>query len=520
MLFHALAATSATLAVTPSRGEKIRLLAKTLRALSADERSTTVAWLSGVHPGGRLGVGAAAIRGLADVPPATRPTLAVTDVRAALDALREIEGKGAAERRRTALAALFARATAPEQRFLASLLLGELRQGALEGVMADAIASAAGLPAADVRRAIMLAGDVGAVAEAALGEGMAGLERFRLKVYEPVKPMLASPAKDIDSALESLGRAAFEQKLDGARVQIHKGGAGVRIYSRSGRDATASLPEIRALAEQFPADALVLDGEVLALEPNGRPRPFQDTMRRFGRKLSVERHADALPLSLFCFDCLHVEGRDLIDAPTEERIGRLDDVVPSAVIVPRLITAHSDAARAFLADTLEAGHEGVMAKALDAPYEAGSRGAAWLKIKVPHTLDLVVLAAEWGSGRRRGWLSNLHLGARDPNGGFVMLGKTFKGLTDEMLAWQTQRLEALAVAREAHIVRVRPELVVEIAFNELQASQRYPGGLALRFARVLRYRPDKRAEEADTIDTVRSIAGIADSAANAGERIH
>jgi len=506
MRLHVLAETSETLAATRSRLEKVRLLAGVLRALEPAEVRTAVAWLSGVHSGGRLGIGAATLHALRDTPAAAAPVLSIGETRAALDGLRAIRGKGSAERRREALAALLAKATDIEQRFLVRLLLGELRQGALEGVMADAIAAAAGAPPAAVRRAIMLAGDVAPVAEAVLAEGPVGLERFRLELYAFVKPMLASPVADVREALESLGEAALEYKLDGARVQIHKGDAGVRLYSRSGRDVTASVPEVAARIAALPATGFVLDGEVLALEPSGRPRPFQDTMRRFGRTHGVDVHADALPLSLFCFDCLYAAGQDLIDRPTAERAERLAGLVPPELVVTRTVTSSIAEAERFLAAALETGHEGVMAKALDAPYEAGSRGAAWLKVKVAHTLDLVVLAAEWGSGRRRGWLSNLHLGARDPAGGFVMLGKTFKGLTDEMLAWQTERLRSLAVATDGHVVHVRPELVVEVAFNELQASRRYPGGLALRFARVLRYRPDKRAEDADTIETVAAMA--------------
>jgi len=320
--------------------------------------------------------------------------------------------------------------------------------------------------------------------------------------------MLASPAKDVDDALRTLGSAVLEYKLDGARVQIHKSAAGVRVFSRTGRDVTASIPEIVAVAEALPVGTAIFDGEVLALTPEGRARPFQDTMRRFGRKLDVDERKGELPLSLFVFDCLHAEGEDLIDQPLALRLDRLGAVVPPSSSVPRLVTSDRGAAQAFLDGALGLGHEGIMAKAPASLYEAGSRGAAWLKIKVAHTLDLVVLAAEWGSGRRQGWLSNLHLGARDPAGGFVMLGKTFKGLTDELLEWQTHKLKSLALDPAARdwVVEVRPELVVEIAFNELQASRRYPGGLALRFARVVRYRPDKRPEDADTIETVRAIA--------------
>jgi DNA ligase-1 len=384
--------------------------------------------------------------------------------------------------------------------------------------MADAIAAAANVPAAEVRRALMLAGRVAPVASAALEAGSAGLARFRLTLYEPLAPMLASPTTDVDSALAALESAVFEYKLDGARVQIHKGPDGVRVYSRTGRDVTASVPEVAAAITEVAATTAIVDGEVLALTPSGYPRPFQDTMRRFGRKLDVADMRDALPLSLFCFDCLHLNGEDLIDRPLAERHERLAEAVPSALNVPRLLTSEREPAQAFLAAALARGHEGVMAKDPSSRYEAGSRGAAWLKIKVAHTLDLVVLAAEWGNGRRQGWLSNLHLAARDPNGGFVMLGKTFKGLTDELLEWQTQRLKALAIDPQArdYVVAVRPELVVEIAFNELQISRRYPGGLALRFARVIRYRPDKRPEDADTIDTVRAIAAAQRGAPTVG----
>jgi DNA ligase-1 len=363
------------------------------------------------------------------------------------------------------------------------------------------------LPPADVRRAIMLAGEIPAVAAAALGGGSQALERFRLQLYKPVSPMLASPTDDVASALAQLQTAIFEYKLDGARVQVHKAEAGVRIFSRTGRDVTRSLPEVEETIAKLGARRLILDGEVIALLPSGRPRAFQDTMRRFGRKLNVDELKAELPLSLFCFDCLHADGADIIDQTTEARLEALRAHLPAELAVPRLVTSDHAKAERFLKSALDAGHEGLMAKSLTSPYEAGSRGSAWLKIKVAHTLDLVVLAAEWGSGRRRGSLSNLHLGARDGKGGFVMLGKTFKGLTDELLAWQTAELKALAIGpTDGYVVNVRPELVVEIAFNELQVSRRYPGGLALRFARVLRYRPDKTAADADTIDTVRALA--------------
>ena len=508
MKLTVLAQVSDAVAATRSRIEKVRLLSDCLRKLSPDERETGVAWLTGAVPQGRLGLGPAAIYNLRAIDAAPEPSLTVLAAQEQLNRLRAISGKGAAARRQAELTELFSLATSKEQSFLARLLVGELRQGALEGIMADAVAAAAALAPAGVRRAVMLAGDIVPVAVAALAEGAAGLTRFRLQLYTPVSPMLASPTQDVASALLGLPTAIFEYKLDGARVQIHKGDQGVRLYSRTGRDVTASLPEISTAIEQLSARRLIVDGEVLAMAANGRPRPFQETMRRFGRKLDVGDAQVEVPLSLFCFDCLHADGDDLIDQPTDQRLERLARIVPAELTVPRLVTADLETAEQFLRTALAAGHEGLMAKAPDTPYEAGSRGASWLKIKVAHTLDLVVLAAEWGSGRRRGWLSNLHLGARDPNGGFVMLGKTFKGLTDELLAWQTRELTALAIDSGAggHVVRVHPKLVVEIAFNELQASRRYPGGLALRFARVLRYRPDKTAADADTIDTVRAIA--------------
>jgi DNA ligase-1 len=507
MMLHELAAVSAAVAATRSRSEKIRLLADCLRAAAPDERETAVAWLAGVLPGGKVSLGPATLHA-AQTLPAPTPSLHLRAAAREIDALRSIAGKGSAVRRAELLTRLLGAATGDEQRFLVALLLGELRQGALEGVMAEAIAAAAQVPAADVRRASMLAGGLAPVASAALALGRAGLERFRLTLYEPLAPMLASPTKDVASALAALGSAVLEHKLDGARVQIHKGPDGVRIFSRTGRDVTASVPEIESAVAAAPARAAILDGEVLALTPQGRARPFQETMRRFGRKLDVAALEKTLPLSLFAFDCLHVDGEDLIDRPLTERLERLARVVPPQTSVPRVVTSDRSAAQGFLDGALALGHEGIMAKAPASLYEAGSRGAAWLKIKVAHTLDLVVLAAEWGNGRRQGWLSNLHLGARDPAGGFVMLGKTFKGLTDEMLEWQTKKLRSLArnPNDRGYVVEVRPELVVEIAFNELQASRRYPGGLALRFARVVRYRSDKRPEDADTIDTVRAIA--------------
>ncbi len=510
MYLSELAAASQAVSATRSRKQKTELLAACLRRMHPNEIQLGVAYLMGLLPGGPVGLGPAAIRKLQGIAPSANTGLTLTDLQAALDALRDVAGQGANQRRHAILLQLLQRADGAEQSFVCRLLLGELRQGALEGVMVEAIASAARLPADAVRRAVMLAGDAAPVAHAALTAGEPGLRRFRLSLYDPVQPMLASPAASPAQALQGLACASFEYKLDGARVQIHKGPAGVRVYSRRLRDVTASVPEISTAIEALPVDELIVDGEVLVLSADGRPAAFQTTMRRFGRKLDVARMRRELPLSLFAFDCLHLAGEDLIDLPGKTRFEQLRHALPDKLLVPRLVTADLAEADAFLAAALAAGHEGVMAKSLEAIYAAGNRGAAWLKIKPVHTLDLVVLAAEWGSGRREGWLSNLHLGARDPAGGFVMLGKTFKGLTDELLVWQTEQLKARAIDHDGHVVYVRPELVVEIAFNELQASRRYPGGLALRFARVIRYRADKTAAEADSIDTVRAIyAGTA-----------
>ncbi len=372
--------------------------------------------------------------------------------------------------------------------------------------MVDAVARAADVPAAEVRRALMLAGELPPVAEAALAEGSAGLARFRLEVLRPVKPMLAQTAGDVAAAIERTGRAAVEWKLDGARLQVHRRRNEVRAFTRSLADVTDRVPEVVAAVLELPVDAIVLDGEVIALRSDGTPHPFQVSMSRFGTGSDGAVADVQLPLASFFFDCLHLDGVDLLDRAYGDRVAALAGVVPSTLRVPRKPVADADEAERFLEDALARGHEGVMVKALDARYEAGRRGAAWLKVKRATTLDLVVLAAEWGHGRRQGRLSNLHLGARDPAGnGFVMLGKTFKGMTDEMLAWQTGHLLGLATERDEHVVHVRPELVVEIAFDGVQASSRYPGGLALRFARVKGYRPDKSAAEADTIDTVRAL---------------
>jgi DNA ligase 1 len=430
----------------------------------------------------------------------------LAELDATLERIAGTTGKGSADARRRLLRGLLARLGDDERHFLFGLVMGELRQGALDALVIEAVARAAGLPADDVRRAVMLTGDLPHVARAALTEGAAGLARFAVQLFRPVLPMLAGSADSAAEALAELGEAALEWKLDGARVQIHKADDEVRVYSRRLNEVTPAVPEIADAVRALPTRELILEGEAIALRADGIPHPFQTTMTRFGRRLDVERVRGTVPLTLFLFDLLYLDGVSLLDEPLARRAAMLADCVPSSLLVPRTQTASAEEAERFLADALARGHEGIMAKALDSPYEAGRRGRRWLKVKPVRTLDLVVLAAEWGHGRRRGWLSNLHLGARDDiRGGFVMLGKTFKGMTDELLAWQTTRLQELEVSRDGHTVYVRPELVVEVAFNDLQASPQYPGGLALRFARVKGYRPDKSAAEADTLSTLLQI---------------
>ena len=465
-----------------------------------------VAYLSGVLPQGSIGIGWASLKDLP--PPGQAPVLELVEVDAALRRIGAMAGAGSQAARRAALHDLFARVTAAEQDFLRSLLMGEIRQGALEGVMVDAVSRAANVPLTDVRRAAMLTGDLGATAAAALAGGSAALARFRLSLLTPLQPMLAQSAQDVRSAFAKISPAAVEWKLDGARIQVHRLGAQVRLFTRNLADVTDRVPEIVAAIRDLPLEAAVFDAEAIALRPDRRPHPFGLTMSRFGSRSRTDLTAfqTEVPLSPFIFDVLHLDGDDLIDRPASDRFAALDEVLPETLRVPRIVTDDAEEAERFLDDALARGHEGVMVKALDAPYEAGRRGAGWIKVKRADTLDLVVLAAEWGHGRRQGRLSNLHLGARDPgSGGFVMLGKTFKGMTDEMLEWQTERFQEIETSREGITVYVRPEIVVEVAFDGLQPSPRYPGGLALRFARVKGYRPDKRADEADTIETVRAI---------------
>jgi ATP-dependent DNA ligase I len=488
---------------TSSRLAKVEALAGGLREASVEEVPVLVAYLSGELPQRQIGVGWASLR---QVPPAAgAETLTLLGVDAALTRIKAVAGQGSTAERKRLIGELFAAATADEQRFLVRLLSGELRQGALDGVMTDAVAKAAGVPGPEVRRAVMLSGSLAVAAQAALGGGSAALAEFGLQVGRPLKPMLASSEASITEALERAGgRAAVEWKLDGIRVQAHVGGGEVRLFTRSLDDITRRLPEVVAELSALPVRDAVFDGELIALRPDGRPHAFQDTA---SRAASETAPGGAVPLSVFLFDVLHLNGTDLIDQPDSERHAALASVVPMRMLMPRLVTDSAEEASAFFTDAVAGGHEGVVVKSLATTYAAGRRGAGWIKVKPRHTLDLVVLAVEWGSGRRQGWLSNLHLGARDPeSGGLVMLGKTFKGLTDELLIWQTARFLELEERRDDSTVYVRPEQVVEIAFDGVQRSSRYPGGVALRFARVLRYREDKTAGEADTISTVLRLA--------------
>lgn len=566
MLLCEVVATSAAVARSPGRIAKVDQIAGLLARVPVDEVPIAVAFLSGELTQRQIGVGYAALVGLAAPaeassqpepgvpggPPPGQMPLTLTETDAAFEAIGAIAGPGSAAQRRDLLADLVGRATEAERAFLVRLIAGDLRQGALEGVMIEAVARAAGVAVTEVRRAHQLRGSLQAVARAALAAANGGggpqavaaaLGGFTLEVGQPVKPMLAASAPDLAAALEKISPAAVEWKIDGIRVQVHKNGPRAWVFTRTLDDITERVPEIVAIALSLAADRAVIDGEVVALYPDGRPRPFQVTSARVASELAPGQRrpapAEHVSLTAFLFDLLHVDGRDLIDEPASARLRRLAEIAPARLLIPRVVTSDQHEAAAFASDAIGRGHEGVVVKSLDAPYRAGRRGGDWIKVKPRTTLDLVILAAEWGHGRRQGWLSNLHLGARDPaSGRFVMLGKTFKGLTDAMLEWQTKRLLELAVpaggsgpsgargsppasrvsplastaagaepARsEPHgVVRVRPELVAEIAFDGVQASKRYPGGVTLRFARVLRYRPDKRADEADTIDTVRAL---------------
>ncbi|MGD9704466.1 MAG: ATP-dependent DNA ligase [Acidimicrobiia bacterium] len=505
MLLASVVEVSDEVAATSKRLEKRRALAGLLRRLAPEEIEPVVGFLTGTPRQGRIGVGWATVGSIAsaregaDVP--GEASIEVMELDDAISMLSATSGSGSVSSRQAQLEALFGRATAAERSFMWRLLTGELRQGALAGVMADAVASAAGVPVAEVRRAAMLGGDLGRAARVALEQGTDGLASIGLTVLHPVQPMLAASATGVAEALALTGPASVEWKLDGARIQVHRKGDEVRIYTRNLNDVTDRLPLVAAAVRSLDVTEIVLDGEALGLDDDGRPRIFQDTMSRFGTEEVAHPGGHLQP---YFFDVLRLDGKDLIDATLRERIDVLD-AVAGPWRIPKLLDPDADRAAVFLDEAIDAGHEGVMVKALDSTYDAGRRGAAWRKVKPVRTLDLVVLAAEWGHGRRTGWLSNLHLGARDPNGGFVMVGKTFKGLTDSLLQWQTDELQAREVRSDGHVVHVRPDLVVEIALDGVQVSRRYPGGVALRFARVKGYRPDKAPDSADVIETVQAM---------------
>ncbi|MFN0154479.1 MAG: ATP-dependent DNA ligase [Gaiella sp.] len=488
---------SARVAGTSSRSLKTAILAELLGRLQASEVGFVTGFLCGLPRQGRVGVGYAMVYDVGSEP-AAEPSLTVAELDLAIERIEQMTGPGSAGARRELLTGLLGRSTGPEAEFVRRLLTGELRQGALEGVMIDAVAKAAGVPTEVARRAHMLSGDLPRTAQVALTEGEEGLRGFGFELFRPVLPMLASTAASVADALEGFTRASVEWKLDGIRVQIHRREEEVRIYTRNLNDITGRLPGIVEAVARLPVRQAVFDGEVLWLGEEG-PAAFQDTISRID--------GDATPegMVVFLFDLLHADGDDLLETPLEQRAARLAAIAPQLKI-PGILTSDAEAGQRVLDEALLAGHEGVVVKDASSAYAAGRRGKAWRKVKPVRTYDLVVLGAEWGHGRRRGWLSNLHLGARDPTaGGFVMVGKCFKGLTDEILRWQTEELLARETARRGIAVFVRPELVVEIALDGVQSSTRYPGGVALRFARVKRYRADKDASEADTIDDLRAL---------------
>ncbi|MEU6007558.1 ATP-dependent DNA ligase [Streptomyces sp. NPDC047453] len=503
MLLARLARVSREVAAASARSRKIVLLAELFREAGAEDVPVVIPYLAGRLPQGRLGVGWKVLG--RRVVPAAEASLTVREVDARLSELGKVSGTGSQAERSRIVGELMSAATEDEQRFLLGLLTGEVRQGALDAIAVEALAGATGARPADVRRAVMLAGSLQTVAQALLADGPPALERFRLTVGRPVLPMLAHSASSVAEAVERLGACAVEEKLDGIRVQVHRDGDTVRVHTRTLDDITDRLPELTAAARELNGERFILDGEVISFGADGRPRSFQETAGRVGSRVDVATAAEAVPVSPVFFDALSVGDRDLLDLPLTERHSELARLVPEPMRVRRTLVSGPDdvgEAERFLAETLRRGHEGVVVKALDAGYSAGRRGASWLKVKPVHTLDLVVLAAEWGHGRRTGKLSNLHLGARTADGGFAMLGKTFKGMTDAMLAWQTERLGRLAVEDDGWVVTVRPELVVEIAYDGLQRSTRYPAGVTLRFARVVRYREDKRPEDADSVATL------------------
>lgn len=491
---------------TPKKKEKVFLLSNFFKEAKGKEISLLAFYLSGELPQGRMGIGWITLQeALKGVPFLPEP-FSLVDLDSYFDSVASERGPGSSAKKVQTLREAFSHAGEKERVFLTGLILGEIRQGALEGLILEAVAHATSLPLDLLQRSLMFSGSIGEVARTAIEENVSGLSRFQPRLFHPISPMLASPAEGEDEAIDRLGEAGWEYKIDGARIQVHKDGEEIRIFTRHLKEVTESVPEIIRLARQFPMDKTIFEGEAIALREDGRPLPFQTTMRRFGRIQDVEAVQKEIPLRPFFFDLLHLDGQSILDVPHGKRFEQLTERMPSEYLIPRIITADETKVRDFLLQSLKAGHEGLMAKGLDSPYIAGQRGFLWLKIKPAQTLDLVILAAEWGHGRRKGWLSNLHLGARDEGSGeFVMLGKTFKGLTDDMLQWQTKKLLELEAGRDEWTVYVRPELVVEIAFNDIQESPRYPGGLALRFARVKSFRGDKSPSEADTFQKVRTI---------------
>jgi ATP-dependent DNA ligase I len=484
---------------TSSRSRKIAILAELLGRLDRDEVAPAVGFLAGVPRQGRVGVGYSTVYGI-EGPPADEPSLTIEDLDRAIAEVQTTTGAGSAAGRREILGALLDRATEQEGDFVKQLLTGGLRQGALAGLMVDAVAKASAVPGEIARRALMLSGDLPGTAELAITRGEQGLREVGFELFRPILPMLASTAASAAEAVASFERSSVEWKLDGIRIQIHRRGDEVRIYTRNLNEITETLPGIVDAVRRLPVTKVVLDGEALWMSERG-PATFQETVSQ------IDSAAPPEGVVTFLFDLLHVEGDDLLDAPLEERAARLEELAPQ-LRIPSVVTSDPETAQRVLDDSLEAGHEGIVVKDAASRYIAGRRGKAWRKVKPVRTYDLVVLGAEWGHGRRRGWLSNLHLGARDPRTGeFLMVGKCFKGLTDELLEWQTTELLARETSREGIAVLVRPELVVEIALDGVQSSTRYPSGVALRFARVKRYRPDKSAEDADAIDDLRALLG-------------
>ncbi len=506
MLLRSLVEVSERVSATTSKKEKVLLVAGLLLRTKGKEIALAAHYLSGRLPQGRLGIGWKMLHEAArDLSPSPHP-LTLVELDGFLEAITQEKGPGSLERKLRTLRGLLTRTTEKEMDFLSRLIMGEIRQGALEGLVQEAIAQASSLTPDLIRQALMFSGDIGEVARVALEKGAAGIARFKPRLFRPISPMLANPAEAVAEALQRLGEAGWEYKIDGARIQIHKAAEEVRIFTRHLKEVTESVPEILTWARRLPMEEAIFEAEAIALRKDGKPLPFQTTMRRFGRIQDVQRMQKEIPLTPYFFDLLYLDGESLFQTPYQDRFALLAERIPPSHMIPRIITADEKEVREFFSKSLEAGHEGLMAKGLNSVYVAGQRGFYWLKIKPAQTLDLVVLAAEWGHGRRKGLLSNLHLGARDPERGeYVMLGKTFKGLSDEMLHWQTKRLLELEIARDEWTVYVKPELVVEIAFSDLQESPRYPGGLALRFARVRRYREDKSPLEADTIQKVRTI---------------